>query len=139
MFDLEKIMSLTADEILIINGLQSVAAEAKEHARLITETYHCFGIGEDKIEVWSDSYNAEYLTHGGLWQARYLHQSYDVKVDEDTIFDYYRAEWLVKNGYAAEYENNHVTEIGKKSIICQYFKTFVYRTEAATKVDAEAI
>lgn len=129
MFDMNKIMSLNADEILIANGLQSVAKEAKEHAELISRTYHCFGIGEDKIEVWHDQErnNFEYLTHSGVWQARYLHQSYDVNVDAESIFDYYRAEWLVENGYAKEYEGCYMTDYGKKKQICKYFRSFVRR------------
>ena len=126
MFDMEKIKSLTSDEILIVNGLQSVAEEAKAHAELIHKAYHNFGIGEDKIEVWHDRdhNNFEYLTHSGLWQARYLHQTYDVSVDADSIFDYYRAEWLVENGYAKEYEGCCLTEYGKKKLICGYFFCF---------------
>jgi len=129
MFNMDKIMEFNADEILIINGLRDVAKEAKEHAELIHKTYHCFGIGEDKIEVWCDldCNNFEYLTHDGVWQARYLHQTYDVKVDADSIFDYYKAEWLIKNGYAREYEGCYSTEYGKKKNICGYFRSFVNR------------
>lgn len=133
MFDMEKIMSLTVDEVLIINGLLSVAKEAKEHAKLIADTYHCFGIGEDKIEIWSDSHNEEYLTHDGIWQARYLHQEYDVSVNENTIFNFYRSEWLVENGYAKEYENDRITVDGERAKICRYFRAFVNKTEAAAQ------
>ena len=124
---MEKIMGMTADEIIIINGLQKVAEEAKEHARRIADAYHCFGIGEDVIEVWHDRdcNNYEYLTHDGVWQARYLHQTYDVKVDADTIFDYYRAEWLIENGYAKEFKNSYLTECGQKKEVCRYFRLFV--------------
>ena len=131
MFDMDKIQNLNADEILIVNGLQSVAEEAKKHAELIYKVYHNFGIGEDKIEVWHDRdhNNFEYLTHSGVWQARYLHQTYDVGVDADSIFDYYRAEWLVNNGYAKECEGCYLTEYGQKKEICGYFRSFVRRTE----------
>ena len=127
MFDMEKIMGMTADEILIEKGLQKVAEEAKEHAKRIADAYHCFGIGEDVIEVWHDKdfNNYEYLTHNGVWQARYLHQTYDVKVDADTIFDYYRAEWLIENGYVKESEGCYLTEYGKKKEVCRYFRSFV--------------
>ena len=131
MFDMGKIMSLTPDEVLIVNGLQTVAEEAKKHAELIRKNFHNFGIGEDKIEVWHDRdyNNFEYLTHSGIWQARYLHQTYDVSVDADSIFDYYRAEWLVKNGYAEESEGCLTTEYGEKKMICDYFRSFVSRIE----------
>ena len=131
MFDMEKIMGMTADEILIANGLQKVAEEAKEHAKKISDAYHCFGIGEDLIEVWRDreGYNYEYLTHDGVWQARYLNQTYDVKVDADTIFDYYRAEWLIENGYVKESEGCYLTEYGLKKEVCRYIRSFVNRIE----------
>ena len=131
MFDVEKIMGMTADEVLIANGLQKVVKEAKEHAKKISDAYHCFGIGEELIEVWrdKDGYNCEYLTHDGVWRARYLHQTYDVKVDADTIFDYYRAEWLIENGYVKESEGCYLTECGLKKEVCRYFRSFVNRIE----------
>ena len=128
MFDTNKIMGLTADEVIIINGLQKVAVEAKVDAKKIAQTYK-FGIGQNVIEVWHDRdlNNFEYLTHEGVWQARYLHQKYDVKVDADTIFDYYRAQWLIENGFAKERENGITTENGEKKFICGYLRRFVCR------------
>ena len=125
MFDM--VLKMTADEILIINGLQKVAEEAREDAKKIAEAYH-FGIGEEIIEVWHDRErnNFEYLTHEGIWQARYLHQTYDVKIDQETLFDYYRAEWLIENGYVTEYENK---EFSKKGFISRYLRSFVRRIE----------
>ena len=131
MVDMEKVMGLNANEIIIVNGLLPVAKEAKEHSELIYKVYHNFGIGEDRIEVWHDRdwNNFEYLTHSGVWQARYLHQTYDVSVDADSIFDYYRAEWLVDNGFAKEIENGRMTEYGSKKQICGYFRSFVRKTK----------
>lgn len=127
MFNLEKIMKLNAEEIAIVNGLQEVAKEAKEHVELIHKAYRCFGIGEDKIEVFRDGNNFEYLTHDGIWQARYLHQEYNIKIDVDTIYDYYRAAWLVKNGYADDCKDSFLTDYGNKNRICGYFRSFVRR------------
>jgi len=126
--NMDKIMSLNADEILIINGLQPVAKEAKEHCNLIHQTFHNFEIGENCTVDYHDSEgnNFEYLAHDGVWQARYSHQSYDVKVDADTIFDYYRAEWLIENGFAEEFKSDCcLTEYGKKKEVCKYFRSFV--------------
>ena len=129
MYDMNKIMSLNADEILIINGLQDVAKEAKEAAELIRKTY-VFHIGEDIIEVRHDRdmNNFEYLTHDGVWQARYLHQSYDIKCSEDEIFKYFRAEYLVENGFAPELSGSYYTEEGEMKSICRYFRSFLNRT-----------
>lgn len=127
MFNLEKIMKLNADEILIVNALQEVSKEAKQHVELIHNSYRCFGIGEDKIEVYRDGNNVEYLTHDGIWNARYMHQEYNVAVDEDTIFDYYRAKWLAENGYAND-DSFSSRDCQKKKKVCEYFCSFVNRT-----------
>lgn len=128
MFDMEKIMKMTPDDIIIINGLCNIAKEAKADAKKIADAYHCFGIGETIVEVWHDSdrYNHEYLTHDGTWQARYLHQSYDVQVDAESIFDLYRAEWLIDNGYIDEHDKDgYITTYGRKKEVCRYFRSFV--------------
>lgn len=54
MFDLEQIMNLTAANAIILNDLKGIAEEAKSHSKLIHKAYHCFGIGQKKIEVWHD-------------------------------------------------------------------------------------
>lgn len=127
MFDVEKIKSFTVDEVIIMNELLDVAKEAKEFAKLIRDTYQ-FPMGEDKITVWSDGHNAEYLTHNGVWQARYLHQSYDVECSEDSIFKYLRAEYLVSHGFCKEFEDGSRTEDDRMAFISRYFRSFVVRT-----------
>lgn len=127
MFDVEKIKSFTVDEIIIMNELLDVAKEAKEAAKLICDTYQ-FPMREDKITVWSDEHNAEYLTHNGVWQARYLHQQYDVDCSEDSIFKYFKAEYLVSNGFCKEYNGCYTTEEGDMAKIAGYFRVFVANT-----------
>lgn len=129
MFDMDKIMQMSADEIIAITDLKSIAEKAKAHAKLIREKYRCFGIGEDKIVVWRDSasLSSEYLTYTGVWQARYLHQTYNVECTADSIFDLYRAEYLVEKGFIPEYKNSTLTTEGEKKRICSYFKAFVSR------------
>lgn len=123
---LEEIMKLTPDEILILNGLVDVAREAKTAAKIIQNAFqNSFGIGVDKIEVWHDDYNAEYLTHDGVWQARYLHQTYDVKCTAEEIFKFFRADYLISNGYEKEFNGNYRTEAGEKKEVCGYFRCFV--------------
>ena len=131
------IMELTVDQILLLNGLTEVAKEAKEAAELIQKAYsHAFGIGEDKIEVWKDrdANNFEYLTHDGIWQARYLHQSYDVKCTSDEIFVYLRAEYMIKHGFAKEYTDSYcITKEGELAEIVRYFRAFI--SKVREKVD----
>lgn len=128
MFNIEKITGLTVDEVIIINELLDVAKEAKNAAKLIRDTYQ-FPLGTDTIEVWSDETNYEYLTHAGTWQARYLHQEYDVDCSsEDSIFKYLRAEYLVENEFCEEYNGCYRTEEGKMAYISKYFRSFLVKT-----------
>ena len=130
MLDMDNILKLTVEEIIVINGLEEVAREAKEDSEIIHKAYNnTFGIGVEKVEVWSDGNNYEYLTHEGIWQARYIHQSYDVKVEANFIFDYYKSEWLIANGYVEEYDGNYLTDHGNKKQICMYFRAFVQRVK----------
>ena len=125
---LENILALSVNEIIILNDLADVAKKAKKDAEIIRKAYaNSFGIGEDKIEVWRDRdcNNYEYLTHSGVWQARYLHQSYDVRCTEDEIFRYYRAEYLIENGFEKETNGNCYTEAGELKFIVRYFHSFV--------------
>ena len=80
------------------------------------------------IKVWEDAagYNAEYLTHAGLWQGRYLHQSYDVWCTSDEIFKLLVAEYLVENNYVERYSGS---EIAENALITGYFRKFVNFTE----------
>lgn len=127
MFDIEKIKSFTVDEVIIMNELLDVAKSAKEASKLIRDTYQ-FPMGKDKIELWSDEHNAEYLTKDGVWQARYLHQEYDVDCSENSIFKYLRAEYLVSHGFCKEHEGCYVTEEGKMARIAGYFRVFINKT-----------
>lgn len=131
MFDMEKIKNLTADEIIIVNGLADVAKEAKEAAKLIPCVY-TFPMNKNKIRLWGDGCNEEYITHDGVWQARYLHQEYDIKCTEDEIFDYLKAEYLVSKGFVQEFSSNSdytYTEEGEKAHICKYFRVFLEKTK----------
>ena len=68
MLDMDNILKLTVEEIIVINGLEEVAREAKEDSEIIHKAYNnTFGVGVEKVEVWSDGNNYEYLTHEGIW------------------------------------------------------------------------
>lgn len=125
----EKIMSMTPDEIIMVNGLLVVAREAKAVAEKIRDKF-TFKIGEDRIEVWADEYNHEYITHDGVWQARYLHHDeYDVMCSAEEIYKLFRAEYLIKNGFCESYdEGGNMTKEAEWMNICQYFRMFLTRT-----------
>lgn len=81
--------SLTAEDIKKILDYRHLLIDAKMDVEAITETYK-FKIGEEKITIWKDENNAEYLTYNGVWQARYLHQTYDLPVTVDAVFEAYK-------------------------------------------------
>lgn len=115
------VLKLTPEEVLAMTGLAKIAEESIEAIKLISETYS-FKMGEDKVVVWSDECNAEYLTIDGIWQARYLHQTYDVTCTVDKVYDLLRKEYLYKEGYikTKEYED--------KKQVAGYFRAFINKT-----------
>ena len=133
----DEIMNLNTTEIMIINGLLEVAREAKEHSKLIYETYkHAFGIGQEEIWIWHEGVNCEYMTYKGVWKGRYMlgtreveRVSFEISIDPEGIFDYYKAEWLVEHGYQEEFYGSILTEYGKKKRACQYFRSFIKRIQ----------
>lgn len=118
--DMKKIMELTPDEVMAVAKLQELAKQAKEEAELIYNTYNNFRIGEAKIQVWTDGTNYEYLTYTGIWEARYLHQSYDVVCTPEGIFD------ILKAKYFASFEDDILDE---KAQSASYFEAFISRTK----------
>lgn len=131
MFDMATIDKLTPDEINIAVKLKELAEEARKASDLIHATYHCFGINEEIVEVWHDKKNKnhEYLTHTGVWQARYLHKSYDVVCTSKDIFDLFKAEFLIAHKYVSEIENGVYSSYGRKKETCRYFREFIRLTE----------
>lgn len=81
--------SLTTEDIAKILDYRNLLIDAKMDVEAIRETYK-FKIGEEKITIWNDEHNVEYLTHNGVWQARYLHQTYDLPVTVDAVFEAYK-------------------------------------------------
>lgn len=127
---MENLLNLGAKEIEIIHGLIPIAEKAAKAAEIIHKTYR-FAIGEESIVVWSDDYNQELLTHTGFWQARYLHQKYDVRCTKEDIFRHYKAAWLINNGYVSQRNpQGGLTEEAKLMEVCRYFESFVRKTES---------
>lgn len=127
--DIEKLTSLTADEIQIAIGLNEVAKEAEKHANIILKAYRCFGIGENRIEVWHDEIdNSEYLTHNGIWEGKHLGQLFKVKVSKNDIFKIYASKWLINNGYIKP-SDDFFAEHADRKLTASYFRDFVSRIE----------
>ncbi len=129
MFNYEQITKMTPDEIKMISEMIPIANAAKKAVEMIKEVY-TFHIGEETKKIWGDAHNSEFITHKGEWQARYLHQSYDVKIDEKTVFDYFAAQHICQEGLlTGNMTDEQIKEIKGKELIAGYFTNFVRKTE----------
>lgn len=102
-----RIYELTAEELEIALKLNELRKEAERIVEKIRLGYRCFGVMQDKIKLWDDNCNAEYLTHSGVWQARYLHEAYDVECNVDRVYELLKNEYLIRIG---EREHNYEEE-----------------------------
>lgn len=112
--------SLAKEDIELVLDYSNLLERAKEDVEAVKEAYR-FKIGEDKITIWKDQHNAEYLTHDGVWKARYLHQKYDLPVTVDSVFEAYKAEYQ-KNKHPNRLVNNLADSAG-------YFRSFARKAK----------
>lgn len=116
------VLQLAPEEVILLTELAEVAKEAKKAAEMLRNAYR-FKMGEKKITIWEDCYNAEYLTIDGVWQARYLHQTYDVNCNEKDIYNLFKYEYLYKNKYSDD------KMVAQQAEIAAYFRGFLNKTE----------
>ena len=126
MLNYETIKKLNSDDVIIINDLVTLAEKAKEIDKKIKENF-TFKIGEEKIDVWHDNYSREYLTPDGVWHARYLDQTYDVKCTAEEIFEYLKVDYLINKGLVPPIKDHKYTAEGEKRKIYGYFSSFLNR------------
>lgn len=115
---IDLLKSLSSDDIKRITKYSELLEEAEKAVEIIKAAYK-FNIGEMKITVSDDGNNCEYLLHDGVWQARYLHQSYDVCINVNSIFD------VFKENY--EYTLIRSSRVNMKAESASYFRSFVNR------------
>lgn len=129
---LEMLTTLTVDEAIFIGELPRLAKEAKAAAAIVSEAF-TFKMGQERLTVWKDDHNAEYLTRDGTWQMRYLHDTADVKCTEAGIFEMLQADFLVETSIVDKYSNDLMTtfeiDIQQKARIAGYFKVFLEKTK----------
>lgn len=98
--DIDKVMSLTTDEIVLISKLGPIAEKAKKFADMICDKYY-FRIGQEFIGV-SDS-GDEFLTRDGVWEKSISGQSgqeqtVQITCTYEEIFKVLRDDYLRQNG-----------------------------------------
>ena len=124
------INTLSVDEILLRPQYEKLAQEAKEAASIFEKIAN-FPARTDKVEIWQDrdGYNHEYVTHDGMWQARYLHQTYDVLCDKESIFKMYKEDYLCEL-YRKEYRSEPSGDLSflrYSAEVTRYFRSFINR------------
>lgn len=117
---IDLIENLTPEDIELILKYNELLSEAKNAVKIIKNTC-LFHIGEKEITLSDDGNNREYLTFDGIWKARYLHQSYDIPVTIEGIFDVYKAEY--------EHKKSKSTQVNNKAASAGYFRTFIKRLQ----------
>ena len=92
------LMELTAEDLADIEVLQKLRKEADRLYRVIVNNQKVPLILDDqnRYKLWDDGNNAEYLALKDgewVWQARYLHQTYDIPINLEKIYQ------TMVNGY----------------------------------------
>lgn len=113
---IELLKSMSAEDVRRIEIYRELLNEAEEAVKTIIATYK-FNIFQDKIVIWNDGNNAEYLTHNGIWQARYINQSYDVNITVQDVFEIFKE----------AYEHKNISKVNLKAQSAGYFRSFVNR------------
>lgn len=121
---IDLLKSLTAEDLRRIEVYQKLLKEAEEAVKAVIGKYK-FDICQAKITLWSDGNNAEYLTHNGVWQARYLHQRYDVPITVDDVFDVFKE--------AYEHNLKNTGRVNIKADSAGYFRSFVSKCKEKTE------
>ena len=112
----ELLKSLSSEDLKRIEVYKKLLAEAEEAVETIIGTYK-FDIFQEKVVIRNDGNNAEYLTHSGVWQARYLNQRYDVSITVENIFDIYKE--------CYEHNLKNTGRVNTKADSAVYFRFFV--------------
>lgn len=121
--DVVRVKNLSIMDVEVALKLKDLAENAKKISNYIYQSHRSFGIGEEKITVWREGSNAEYLTHSGKWEARYLNQSFDVDCTPNGVFQLLKSKYLI--------EHDATTGMEEKRILEKWncFKSFIKRID----------
>ena len=125
---IDLIESLTPEDIDRILTYSNLLSEAKNAVQIIKDTC-LFHVGEKEITLSYDGNNRESLTYDGIWKARYLHQSYDVPVTVEGVFDVYKTEY--------EHKKSKSTQVNNKADSAGYFRSCVRRLQKINNITEE--
>ena len=121
--NMDKIMSLSLNEVCAVMKLMELAKEAEEVYRLIRESYNKIDIGEQEVIVCEEPSNYEYLSNDLVWHAWHREELLTVTCTPDVIFELFKAE------YFADTRRVISDYYKKKARICKKFRSFVKRLQ----------
>lgn len=115
------INNMKINEIEDLENLIKMKDKAKLLFSKVAKNQKVDLFSEKKI-VWKDAHNSEFLIFkDGMWYwvAAYLHQHYEVPIDEDGIYQ------LLKNSYIFEKEHKNTCFANKHKEAIGYFESYV--------------
>lgn len=122
------LMSLTSEDLRDIEVLQKFRIEAENLYRTVVknQTVPLILDNMNRYKLWDDSNNAEYLAlidGNWIWQARYLHQTYDVPIDVEGIYR------IMVRGYEQRKDDSKRGFTNNNEDAIKYFKSYVTKLE----------
>ena len=122
------LMELTAEDLADIEVLQKLRKEAERLYRVIVNNQKVPLILDDqnRYKLWDDGNNAEYLALKDgewVWQARYVHQTYDVPINLEKIYQ------TMVNGYKHRKDERKRGLVNNCDDAIKYFKSYVLKLE----------
>lgn len=123
MIDVKAMCKISREELMKLSELYSLAQEATE-ADILIHNVWTFKIGEKAINILRNEEYSMYLSQGNgdLLVKMSSGEIFNIKCNQEDIFEYFRAEFLINNGYdvADEYK--------EKANICKYLRKFLDKT-----------
>ena len=123
MIDAEMISKISREDLNVLSDIYSLSQEATEVEMLIHSVW-TFKIGEKIINVLDSQECSMFLSQetGELKVKNENEEIYTIACNEDEIFDYFRAEFLVQKGYKV---NDNIKD---KANSCIYLRKFIDKT-----------
>lgn len=118
------LMDLTVEDLKDIEQLQKFRKEAEElyHTVIKNQTVPLILDNMNRYKLWDDSNNATYLAlveGTWIWQARYLHQTYDIPIDIEGIYR------MMVRGYEHRKDESKRGFVNNNEDAIKYFKSYV--------------
>ena len=119
--DKQKVIALTLSEIEeAVKMRDALMAEAIAAEELIRMTYLFDEMKEDRIVVWTDGLNYDYVTKDGVWHGDYLHRQYRVSCTLEDIFEVLKGKYYMITDTSVDMK--------ERAQLWSYFKWFLEKT-----------